>query len=121
MIVTQTMLTAAGGAMGAVARAVLARHCDSHFPWATFLVNALGSMLLGFIIAHAAGDTGGAPSLNEELIAVGFCGGFTTFSAFSFQTLRLLHTGHSAKACANIVLNLVVCLGAFWLGLIAGG
>ncbi len=113
------LLSAVGGALGACARAVCARQIGHRFPWGTFLVNAVGSFLLGLIVALTDGGAG-ALSVDERLVAVGFCGGFTTFSAFSHQTVQLLHGRQFGKAAANVLLNLFVCLAMLWAGLILG-
>ena len=116
MTLSPLILTAAGGSLGAMSRAILHRHLDTHFPWATFVVNALGSFLLGIIMAALANRA----MLEGATIAVGFCGGFTTFSTFSFSTLKLFRTGHPGKAIVNIGLNLIACPVALWLGIVLG-
>lgn len=83
------------------------------FPWATLLVNVLASGLLGCLMG--AGHKEQRPEL-WWLLATGFCGGFSTFSTFSADTIRLLQEGQSNVAFANIGLNLACCLAATWLG-----
>jgi CrcB protein len=116
----QLGLVATGGAAGALARygvnlwmAVAGR---TDFPYATLTVNALGSLVAGilfvlYIQVHAS--HGG-----WRLFAmVGFLGAFTTFSAFSVDTLLLLSAGHWRGACLNVVLNLALSLGLCGLGM----
>jgi CrcB protein len=90
------------------------RH-DSVFPWGTFTVNMLGSFLLGFVV-------GGAGSLSpglRALLGTGLCGALTTYSTFSYETLRLLGTGGRSLAVLNVVASLAGGLGAAFAGLAA--
>jgi CrcB protein len=111
------LLVALGGVFGAplrylVDRAVQGRH-DSVFPWGTFAVNVAGSLVLGLV----AGLSGAVYSL----LGVGFCGAFTTYSTFSYETLRLLEGGSRFYALANVVANVLAGLGAMFLGLALAG
>jgi CrcB protein len=116
------VLVLVGGAIGAPLRYltdlfVQARH-DSVLPWGTLSVNAIGSLLLGFL---AVGVTdAGAPEWLLTLGGVGFCGALTTFSTFGFETVRLAEEGAWLEALANVGLSLVVGMGAvaggWWLG-----
>ncbi|GAA2407299.1 fluoride efflux transporter CrcB [Streptomyces glaucosporus] len=111
-------LVALGGAAGAclryaVDRAVQARH-ESVFPWGTFTVNAAGSLLLGLVAGAAWGAAGPAAG---ALLGTGLCGALTTYSTFSYETLRLAERGHVRAALANAVGTAVVALGAVWVGL----
>jgi CrcB protein len=103
-----------GGAIGAPMRyltdlLVQSRH-DSVFPWGTFTVNALGSLILG-ITAAVITDLG-PPAWLLALVGTGFCGALTTFSTFGFETIRLLEEGSVLTAVANCVASLMVGLGA---------
>ena len=103
-----------GGAIGAPMRYltdlfVQSRH-DSVFPWGTFNVNVLGSLVLG--IAAAAVTALAAPAWLLALIGTGLCGALTTFSTFGFETVRLLEEGSVLTAAANCVASLVIGLGA---------
>ncbi|MBW4721724.1 fluoride efflux transporter CrcB [Saccharothrix obliqua] len=102
------LLVFVGAGLGAVARyltdrVVRARH-RSIMPWGTFAVNVVGSFLLGCV-------AGSAP-VAEALVGTGFCGGLTTYSTFSLETVRLLEAGALRQALANAVLNLVAGVGA---------
>ncbi len=118
---------AIGSAIGGVGRywcgAIVAERFGDAFPWGTLLVNVAGSFLIG--VVAAMGDSYDRPWLPAQevraFIVVGFCGGYTTFSAFSLQTLVLLREGAWTHAMANIVLSVVLCLVAVWLGYLAGG
>ena len=103
-----------GGAIGAPMRYltdlfIQAKH-DSVFPWGTFTVNVLGSLILG-ITAAVVTDLG-PPAWVLALVGTGFCGALTTFSTFGFETIRLLEEGSVLTAVANCAASLMVALGA---------
>ena len=103
-----------GGAIGAPLRYltdlfVQSRH-DSVFPWGTFTVNILGSLILG-VTAAAVIDLG-SPAWVLALVGTGFCGALTTFSTFGFETIRLLEEGSVLTAATNCLASLVIGLGA---------
>lgn len=103
-----------GGAIGAPMRyltdlLVQSRH-DSVFPWGTFTVNVLGSLVLG-ITAAVVVDLA-PPAWVLALVGTGLCGALTTFSTFGFETVRLLEEGSVLTAAANCVASLAVGLGA---------
>lgn len=112
---------AVGGAIGSVARLWLSVHIASltglGFPWGTILVNILGSLVIGFV-ATLTGPNGRVvvPIDAQAFVMVGLCGGFTTFSAFSLQTLELARDGRLMQAGANIALSVVLCLSAVAFG-----
>ncbi len=115
---------AVGGALGSVARfwcsGLAARHFGETFPWGTLLVNVAGSFAIGFFAALTAPDGRWlVPSRFREFFMIGVCGGYTTFSSFSIQTLSLVEDGEWFRAGANVVLSVVLCLGAVWLGHVA--
>jgi CrcB protein len=94
-------------------RAVQARH-DSAFPWGTFAVNVAGSFVLGLLIAGAATE-----GLSPRVVAfagTGFCGALTTYSTFSYETVRLGQDGARFYAVANVVASVVAGLGAAFCG-----
>ncbi|MER6237785.1 CrcB family protein [Streptomyces clavifer] len=118
------LLVVLGGAAGAplrylADRAVQARHgagLPYVFPWGTFTVNAAGSLLLGVLTGAAVS----APAY--ALLGTGLCGALTTYSTFSYETLRLAETGRGFLAAANVLASLLVGLGAVFLGVeLAGG
>ena len=112
---------AVGGAIGSIARLWLSVHValltGLAFPWGTILVNIIGSLVIGFV-ATMTGPNGraGVPVNAQAFVMVGLCGGFTTFSAFSLQTLELARDGRLMYAGANIVLSVVLCLTAVVVG-----
>jgi len=118
-------LVGAGGAAGAMARGGIALLLHgTRFPWATLVVNAAGSFLAGALMARlalsAAGGAADAPRQWQALLVTGFCGGFTTFSTFCWQTLEQLQRGQTLAAAANVAGSLALCLAAVWLGWLFG-
>jgi CrcB protein len=112
---------AVGGAIGSMARLWLGVKVTLltglAFPWGTILVNIIGSLVIGFV-ATLTGPNGRVvvPVNAQAFVMVGLCGGFTTFSAFSLQTLELARDGRLMQAGANIMLSVVLCLTAVALG-----
>jgi CrcB protein len=112
---------ALGGALGSVARyacsGIAARWLGFGFPYGTLFVNVVGSYAIGVLgtIAIAGGRALSATDLRAFLI-VGILGGFTTFSSFSLETFTLARGGNLGGAAANVLLSLVLCLTAVWLG-----
>ena len=103
------LLVLAGAAIGAplrflTDRAVQARH-DTVLPWGTFTVNVVASHVLGLLAGAAS--TGGASSGVQLAVGTGFCGGLSTYSTFSYETLRLLEDGSRIAAVANVVGSIV--------------
>jgi CrcB protein len=115
---------AVGGALGSVARywcsGVIARLIGETFPWGTLIVNVTGSLIIGFF-ATVTGPDGRLlmGTIPRQFVMVGICGGYTTFSSFSLQTLNLMQDGEWLYAGANIVASVIACLIAVWLGHIA--
>ena len=112
---------AVGSAGGGVARywcsGVVARLIGETFPWGTLVVNVLGSFVIGFVATLTAPDGRMFIGSTARLaVMAGFCGGYTTFSSFSIQTLNLLNDGEFLYAGANIGLSVVLCLMAVWAG-----
>jgi fluoride exporter len=114
------LLVFVGGCLGAVGRFttdrfISARH-DMVFPWGTFAVNIVGSATLGVLV----GALGAGSTWPVLLVGTGFCGALTTFSTFSFETVRLLEEGSFVEAALNVVASVVVGLafvtGGFALG-----
>jgi CrcB protein len=113
---TRLLLVIAGGMIGAplryvADRAVQARH-DSLFPWGTFSVNVLGSLVLGFL----AGAAAALPHDVQLLVGTGFCGALTTYSTFSYETIRLYEDRARFLAVANVTASIVAGLGSVFLG-----
>jgi len=115
------LLVALGSAAGGVTRywasGVIAERIGHSFPWDTLFINATGSFIIGFLATLSApeGRLFLGPSA-RSLFMIGFCGGYTTFSSFSLQTLNLLQDREWLYACGNAVLSVVLCLVSVWLG-----
>ncbi|MFF4447199.1 fluoride efflux transporter CrcB [Streptomyces sp. NPDC001502] len=112
------LLVVAGAAVGAplrylLDRAVQARH-ESVFPWGTFVVNAAACLVLGALAGAAL--AGAASSRVQLLLGSGLCGALSTYSTFSYETLRLAERGRGFLAAANVVMSVLVGLGAVHLG-----
>ncbi|MGW0365092.1 fluoride efflux transporter FluC [Streptomyces sp. NPDC002990] len=112
------LLVVAGAAVGAplrylVDRAVQARH-DSVFPWGTFAVNAAACLLLGALTGAVL--AGASSARLNLLLGTGLCGALSTYSAFSYETLRLAERGWKFLAAANVAASVLVGLGAVHLG-----
>ena len=112
---------AVGSALGGVARhwcsGVIARMFGETFPWGTLVVNVTGSFVIGLFATLTAPDGRLlVPSDARAFVMVGLCGGYTTFSSFSLQTLALARDGAWLGVGANIVLSVALCLLGVWLG-----
>lgn len=110
-----------GGALGSIGRAWLAatvaRITGPQFPWGTILINIIGSFVIGFFgTLTANGDRFAMPVDARAFVMIGICGGFTTFSSFSLQTLELVRDGRMAQALGNIALSVMLCLSAVAAG-----
>ncbi|UXY25937.1 fluoride efflux transporter CrcB [Streptomyces sp. HUAS TT20] len=117
------LLVALGAVVGAplrylTDRAVQSRH-DSVFPWGTFVVNVTGCLVLGLLTGAVSAGAAG-PHL-QLLLGTGLCGALTTYSTFSYETLRLSEAGAGLYAAANVVASVVAGLGAAFAGVSIAG
>jgi CrcB protein len=119
-------LVALGGALGTVARyalsGLIANAFGETFPWGTLLVNITGCFAIGFFWTLTAPDGRlfvGAPT--RQFVMTGFCGGYTTFSSFSLQTLNLMRDGEWLSAGGNVLGSVSLCMVSVWLGSLAAG
>jgi CrcB protein len=125
MPVTVYLAVAAGGALGTVARywlsGVVANAFGQTFPWGTLIINVTGSFVIGLFGALTGPDgrfvVGGT---TRQFAMVGLCGGYTTFSSFSLQTLNLANDGEWLAAGGNILGSVLLCLFFVWLGAVTG-
>jgi CrcB protein len=112
------ILIALGGALGSVCRYLLGTFVQRTFhvfPLGTFVVNVLGCLAIGWLYrALPPGESGASMS---ALTVVGFCGGFTTFSTFSLETVGLITGGETTKAMAYVALSAVTCVAATAAGM----
>ena len=113
---------AVGSAIGGVSRYLLGgfvqRLTAGTFPFGTLLVNITGSFLLGLIMRYAVETPTFTPEV-RAFLTIGFCGGYTTFSTFSYETVVLMEDGQWARAAAYVLLSVVVSLAATFLGFAA--
>ena len=106
---------AAGGAMGSVGRYLVSRWITATFPWATFTVNIVGSLLIGLLVGLASKE-----ALSPEmrlLLVTGFCGGFTTFSTFANETYGMLDGGHILTTALYVSASVFAGILAVYIGL----
>ena len=115
------VLVMLGGALGTGARfwmsGFIAERAGESFPFGTLAVNVTGSFVIGFFAAFT--DPEGPVLVSprfRQFFMIGVCGGYTTFSSFSLQTLDFVRDGDWLKALLNTVLSIACCLGAVWLG-----
>ena len=115
------LLVALGGAIGSVSRywlnGLISNAVGQTFPWGTLTINATGSFIIG-LFATLTGPDGRifVPGEWRMFFMIGVCGGYTTFSSFSLQTLTLAEDGEWLWAGANIVMSVAFCLMAVWIG-----
>lgn len=118
----QVLYVALGGALGAVLRFSVSmgmvRYMGSGFPWGTLVVNVVGSFVAGFLWS-ILGSTVGQQRMNA-LFFIGLLGAFTTFSAYSVESLRLYQDGHAMLAAVNVLANNIGALLAVVGGFMAG-
>jgi len=92
-----------------------ARHYSASFPYGTLVVNATGSLLLGFFLIWTADRVLASPHW-RLVVAVGFCSSYTTFSSYSYETFRMIEQGHYGQAGANFLVNNLLCFGCVLAG-----
>jgi len=119
------LAVALGSALGGVGRfwlsGLAAQRLGETFPWGTLVVNVSGSFAIGLFAALTGPDGRWIVSPRfSGFFTAGLCGGYTTFSSFSLQTLKLAQEGQMLYAFANVVASVVVCLLGVWLGHVLG-
>jgi CrcB protein len=127
MTATAYLWIALGGALGSVARYglndLVSSRFGATFPWGTMTVNVLGSFIIGVLAAFTLPEgrmNSEARVFTTEFLMIGVCGGFTTFSSFSLQTLHLVRDREWLYAGGNVLLSVVLCLLATWFGYLLG-
>lgn len=122
MTLSLFLVVAVGGLVGAPSRYLLDRaissRIESDLPWGTFVINITGSLLLGLLTGLSLAKH--LPLIDKDLLGTGFCGAYTTFSTFTFETVRLLEDGRIFDALGNVVVSVAVGLGAAAAGLAIG-
>jgi CrcB protein len=117
------LYVAIGGALGTMARFWLANSMavltGAEFPWGTLLINIIGSFVISFFgMLTGSSQRFAVPYEARVFVTVGLCGGFTTFSSFSLQTVDLLKTGQPGRAGLYVAASVMLCLAACFLGFI---
>jgi CrcB protein len=116
------VMVAAGGFVGAPSRYLLDRavnrRVESDLPWGTFLVNLSGSFVLGLLTGLSLGNH--LSPVAKALLGTGFCGAYTTFSTFTFETVRLIEVGQYLEAALNAGVSVIVGLVGGGIGLAIG-
>ncbi|MFV1983598.1 MAG: fluoride efflux transporter CrcB [Thiohalomonadales bacterium] len=121
--ILQGLVIASGGAIGALLRFITSQfiynRLGTNFPYGTLGVNIIGSLLMGFLyilfIERLALSTEW-----RSFLLIGLLGAFTTFSTFSIETLNLMFSGELVKAALNIILSVLLCIIAAWVGVVIG-
>jgi CrcB protein len=118
---------ALGGALGSVTRfwlnGVVSQRYGETFPWGTMAVNVSGSLVIGILAALVLPEgrmSSEARTFTIQFLMIGVCGGFTTFSSFSLQTINLIREREWLYAGGNILLSVILCLAATWIGYLLG-
>jgi CrcB protein len=116
---------ALGGAMGSVARfainGLISSAVGPGFPWGTIVINFTGSFVIGFFGAITQPEMGTAHRATIiQFVMIGICGGYTTFSSFSLQTFNLLQQRQWLYAAGNVLISVLACMVAVWLGWVLG-
>src|SRR5205085_5706032 len=121
--VTRTLLVGLGGLLGSVARywmsGVVQQASGGEFPLGTLAVNILGSFVVGLVMALSL-ERGMMQANVRILLTVGLCGGFTTMSTFSYETVALMRDGETMLALSNVAGTVGSCLAAAWVGQAVG-
>ena len=119
----QLIAIAVAGAIGALLRFWMSSWVyglfGRDFPYGTLAVNVIGCLAMGISFVLLVERLGSAPEW-RALVMIGFLGAFTTFSTFSLETLQLLEGGEIGRALTNVAASLILCLGATWIGILAG-
>ena len=112
-----------GSAVGGVSRYALSSFIQQRagtFPVGTLIVNITGSLILGFLMRYALGSTS-VSAETRALLTTGFCGGYTTFSTFSYETIALIQDGDYRRAATYVVASVVLSIVATFLGIFVAG
>ena len=113
------LFIALGGALGAVCRYLISRLADTSFPWGTFVVNLLGSFLIGIFVGFV--HKGLLSSDMKFLLVTGFCGAFTTFSTFASESLAMLRVGDALLMALYVGLSVALGIAAVYAGMLLSG
>lgn len=113
------LLVGLGGGLGSVLRyissVVINKNFDSKFPFATLIVNISGSLLIGIVLGFLQKNNMGDADW-KYVLAIGFCGGFTTFSAFAWENANLINNSFTALSVAYALISIISCIAAVFAG-----
>lgn len=113
------LLVGLGGGLGSVLRyissVVINKNFDSKFPFATLIVNISGSLLIGIVLGFLQKNNMGDADW-KYILAIGFCGGFTTFSAFAWENANLINNSFTALSVAYVLISIISCIAAVFAG-----
>ncbi len=113
------LLVGLGGGLGSVLRyissVVINKNFDSKFPFATLIVNISGSLLIGIVLGFLQKNNMGDTDW-KYILAIGFCGGFTTFSAFAWENANLINNSFTALSLAYVLISIASCIAAVFAG-----
>ncbi|HRE09247.1 MAG TPA: fluoride efflux transporter CrcB [Ignavibacteria bacterium] len=115
---THILYIGIGGFLGAVSRYMLSRYVNNllpAFPFGTLVVNIIGSFVLGFIIYSVSAGKSISPEM-RDFITIGMLGGFTTMSAFAYESFRMIELNQMMLFALNIALNVILCVAAVYAG-----
>lgn len=119
----ELVLVFLGGGTGSVVRWLLGKWVNSfhqhHFPWGTLVANVVACLAVGYVIGLADHKQVLSPT-SRLFWVVGFCGGFSTFSTFSAETLSLMQNGFTVSSISYVLVSLALCVGATFVGLYLG-
>jgi CrcB protein len=122
--VITALLIFIGSGLGGVTRYFVSMTIYSflgtRFPFGTLFINVSGSLIMGLLFALIMERLSGLSSELRALLLIGFLGGYTTFSSFSIETLNLIENGQIKAACLNMILSVVLCVLAAWIGVKLG-
>ncbi len=119
-MIRNILLVALGGAIGSVCRYLLSGMNVASWPWGTFTVNILGSLLIGFLLGLVS--KGIVSPEMKLLLITGFCGGFTTFSTFANESFGMMKAGDALQMALYVGASVVIGILAVWAGMkLAGG
>lgn len=117
----EVIMVGIGGAAGSILRylssQLVQKYYNGHFPLATFTINVLGCLLIGVLIGYFS-KTQLLQNDWKLLLITGFCGGYTTFSAFASENLNLINNNQIGLAVFYIALSVFLGIGAVWIGLL---
>jgi fluoride exporter len=120
---TKYLMVALGGAVGSVLRfwagSYVSSRMGSRFPYGTFIINITASFVIGLVMTVLSEKAHWSPNW-RYLVAIGFLGGYSTFSAFEYETFRVFQDGEFLIASMNVALSVVVGFVSVWLGVVAG-